>query len=134
MSETTETIAGADFRWNAEEALKLLDRGYRVVLIKDGLGGITALSVPAADRLDDGLEAWREFEAEPPLGRRWTIEDAQREVFAGPNKYAGCGHSVAQALHCMAEKAVFHRLPDGKGGHHTPPPEPEYPFAADEED
>jgi hypothetical protein len=118
-----ENAAAVEFRWNAEEALKLLDRGYRVVLTKDGLGGITALAVPKGTGLSRGLREWREFEPAEPVGREWTIEDAQREVFEGPNKYSGCGHSVAQALHCLAEKAVFHRLPDGKGGFHTPPQE-----------
>lgn len=113
------------FQWNAEEALKLLDRGYRIVLTKDGLGSITALAIPKGKSLSQGLREWREFEPLPPVGREWTIEDAQREVFDGPNKFSGCGHSVSAALHCLTEKAVFHRLPDGKGGFHVPPKEPD---------
>lgn len=113
------------FTWNAEEALKLLDRGYRIVLTKDGLGGITALAIPKGTSLNKGLRDWKEFEAPEPVGRPWMIEDAQREIFAGPNKFSGGGHSVAAALHSLTEKAVFNRLPDGKGGFFTPPPEPE---------
>lgn len=109
MSDATEVT---EFRWNAEEALKLLDRGYRIVLTKDGLGDITALAIPKGTGLSAGLRAWREYEYP---GADVTPDDL---VFGGPNKFSGCGKSVAQALHCLTEKAVFDRLPDGKGGFH----------------
>ena len=114
-----------EFQWNAEEALKLLNRGYRVVLMQDGLGDITALAIPKGTDLEDGVEAWRECDGLPEVPSETEEEqlaDIQRSVFAGPNKFAGGGGSVAMALHCLTEKAVFHRLPDGKGGFYTPPP------------
>lgn len=66
------------FAWNAEEALKLLNRGYRIVLTQDGLGDITALAIPKDVTLDYGLEAWRDFG--PPCE---TLEDMQRSVLRG---------------------------------------------------
>jgi hypothetical protein len=104
------------FVWNAEEALKVLNRGCRIILTQDGLGDITALALPKWKSLDEGLREWADF-----LPYSETIEDMQREVFAGPNKFSGCGKTVAQALHCLVEKAIFNRLPDGKGGFYTPP-------------
>lgn len=116
------------FVWNAEEALKLLDRNYQIVLIKDGLGDITALAIPKGTGLSSGVQAWRDHSSEEiaslPLG---ASEEAQkrairRSIFEGPDKYSGGGRSVAQALHCLTEKAVFDRLPDGKGGYFEKPP------------
>jgi hypothetical protein len=105
-----------EFAWNAEEALKLLNRGYRIVLTQDGLGDITAVAVPKGESLNAGLKAWRDYNPECE-----TTEDIQRSVFEGPNKFSGGGRGVAQALHCLTEKAVFNRLPDGEGGFFTPP-------------
>lgn len=99
-----------EFKWNAEEALKLLDRGYRIILTKDGLGAITALAISKDTGLSKGLREWRDYKYEPNADF----------VFDGPNKFSGCGHSVSEALHCLAEKSIFHRLPDGKGGFYPP--------------
>ncbi len=107
------------FRYNAEESLKLLNRGFRIVLTQDGLGHITALAIPRETGLEAGVKAWIEFD--PDLGMKETIEDMQRKVFEGPNKFSGCGHTVAEALHVLTEKAVFNRLPDGSGGYYSPP-------------
>lgn len=114
MNEPTQSPE--PFRWNADEALKLLDNGWAIVLIKDGLGDVTALAVEPG-KLDRGVRRWRDFSTHPE-----TVEDMRREAFAGPNKYSGGGRTVAAALHCLTEKAVFHRLPDGKGGFYLPPP------------
>jgi hypothetical protein len=119
MDETIE------FRWNAEEALKLLNRGYRIILTQDGLGDITAVAVAKGKSLDKGLRAWRDQEPPEPKGDVWTIEDAQREVYHGMNKFSGGGSSIAQALHCLTEKAVFNRLPDGKGRFYKHPDDKE---------
>lgn len=107
----------SDFHWNAEECLKILDRGFRIVLMQDGLGSITALAIPKTKSLGGGLREWRENELS---GK--TTEDIQRFVFEGPERFSGCGFTVAEALHSLTEKVVFCRLPDGKGGYYTPPP------------
>lgn len=99
-----------EFQWNPEEALKLLDRGYRIILTKDGLGAITAIAVKKGASLNRGLRDWSDQDYNGP-----------GSFFRGPNKFSGCGHSVAEALHCLTEKAVFNRLPDGKGGFLLPP-------------
>lgn len=105
------------FTWNADEVLKLIDRGYRVVMFKDGLGDVTALAIPPGVKLDAGVKRWRDYDGEGGD----TIEGIQRDVFSGPNKFSGGGRTASQALHCLAEKAVFGRLPDGRGGYFEPP-------------
>lgn len=114
--------------WRADEALKLLGNGYRIVLFQDGLGDVTAVAAPAGRDLDGAVLAWRRHGPPEITGREWTVEDARRDVFDGPHKYAGAGngpHAVSKALHCLTEKAIFHRLPDGDGGFFTPPPAPD---------
>lgn len=113
------------FSWNAEEALKLLNRGYRIVLTQDGLGDITAIAIAKDVSLNAGMKAWREFDGMPLIESATEEEqlaDMRRSIFLGPNKFSGGGRSVAQALHCLTEKSVFNRLPDGQGGYYTPPP------------
>jgi hypothetical protein len=124
------------FRYNADEELKLLDRGYRIVLVKDGLGDVTALAVPDGVSVDAAIEAWQEHDGyedeldafESQRGRVPDDEEKrvlmQRSVFNGPDGLTGGGLSPSAALHCLAEKVTFRRLPKGDGGHFECPPMP----------
>lgn len=87
---------------NAEEARRLLDNGYRVILFRDGLGQYSALAVPLSESLSAAFKKWTNYE--PPTV---TPDDA---VFGGPNRMCGCGRSVAEALHNTAEKVFLRQL------------------------
>lgn len=123
-----------EFRWNAEEAHRLLDRGYRIILTKDGLGDVTALAVPKGESLNGALRDWRNhdgYEAERlACGLPEDVSDAvvrvlmQRSIFNGPDGRTGGGRSVAQALHSLVEKMIFKRLPHGDGTASECPPPP----------
>jgi len=115
-----------EFKWNADEALKLLDAGARIVLFKDGLGDITAISAGTDGSLDRAVRRWRAFMPPPPAPgatEEEQMDAIRRNVFEGPNRFSGGGRTVAQALHCLTEKVLFNRLPDGRGGYREPPPE-----------
>lgn len=90
---------------NAEEAKRLLDNGYSILLFVDGLGQYSALAVPKGNRVDVALREWRRHDS--PEGM-----DPADTVFDGPNQFCGCGLSVGQALHAVAEKVILRRLPD----------------------
>lgn len=108
----------------AEEARRLLDNGYQVLLFKDGLGQYSALAVPEDASVDAALDAWAEYESAGT-----TLEEIAASVFEGPNRYCGCGHSVGAALHAAAEKVFLRRLPDRPP--RPSPPEGETPDAPD---
>lgn len=100
--------------FNAEEAQKLLCNGFRIVLFQDGIGEITAVAVPQGTGLNAAIKEWREHDVPlPPEGA--TEEDRQEFgralVFDGPNRFAAGGQTVAAALHALAEKVIFGRLP-----------------------
>lgn len=87
-----------------EEVRKLLDNGWRVVLFRDGLGQYSALAVRCGRHLDAAMEEWEEYE---PGGGTPSTE----WPFDGPNRYCGCGLSVAGALKAVTEKVLLRRLP-----------------------
>lgn len=89
---------------NADESMKLLDNGYRVVLFKDGAGSYTAIAVAKGYGLQAAVRHWQEYDSPDDMPPADT-------VFDGPNKYAGCGFTPSAALHALAEKVLFNRLP-----------------------
>lgn len=116
------------FVWGAEKAQELFGAGYSIVLFRDGLGSVTAIAVDENESLDETVEEWRENDSieglpEGGLGMPDGEFDkaVQRSIFQGVEKQSGCGLSVAAALHCLTEKLLRTRLPDGKGGYFTPP-------------
>lgn len=102
MSQS-ERIISVD-RYNAEEANKLLDRGFSILLFKDGLGEISALAVARGERIAAALRRWVNYDPSPDM----PTADV---VFDGPNRMCGGGLTVAQSLHSVTEKVVFGRLP-----------------------
>jgi len=90
---------------NAEEAKRLIDNGYSVLIFKDGLGKRGLALYPKGERVDEWLKKWRLYD--PPA----DMPPAET-VFAGMNRYCGCGHSIGKALHAVAEKVILGRLPD----------------------
>lgn len=116
------------FVWDAEKAQELFDAGYSVVLFRDGLGSVTAIAVEENESVDETVEEWREnssIDGLPEGGLGMPDDEfdkaVQRSIFAGIEKQSGCGASVAAAVHCLTEKLLRTRLPDGKGGFFTPP-------------
>lgn len=95
----------------AEEARRLLDNGWVVLLFRDGLGQYSALAVREDASVDDALGHWEDYDptdSDP-------VPTPAESVMAGPNRYCGCGLSVATALHAVTEKVLLRRLPtDGK--------------------
>ncbi|TMJ00768.1 MAG: hypothetical protein E6G97_17705 [Alphaproteobacteria bacterium] len=89
---------------NAEEAAKLIDNGWKILIFKDGLGTFSALAVEEHRSVDKAMRAWRNYEA--PEGA--TPDEM---VFGGPHRLCGCGFTVAEALHSLVEKVLFRRLP-----------------------
>jgi hypothetical protein len=98
---------GSEVEGRQEEARKLLDSGWNVVLWKDGLGQYSALAYRAGESADKAVKAWREY-----FGDSTDPDDM---VFGGPHRYCGCGLSVADALEAVTEKVLFRRLPGEKG-------------------
>lgn len=88
----------------ADEVLKLLDNGWRVLLYKNQLGSISALAVPKGKSVN---AAYRE------LLRYESPDDTPIEQlgFDGPNRYVTDGFAVAEVLHNLTEKVLFGRLP-----------------------
>lgn len=82
---------------SGENARRLLDNGWQVVLFKDGLGQYTALACRDDESIDEAIEEWANHEANHPMD--------------GPNRYAGCHFSINQALEAVTEKVLFARLP-----------------------
>lgn len=88
----------------ADESMKLLDNGYRVVLFKDGTGSYTAVAVAKGDGLQAAVRRWQNHDEPVDLPpEKWP--------FDGPNKFAGCGFTPSEALHALTEKVLFNRLP-----------------------
>lgn len=92
---------------NADEAMKLLDNGYRIVIFKDGAGSYTAIAVPNGTGLQHAVRVWKEYDSPADMPPAET-------VFDGPNRFAGCGLTVSEALHALTEKVLFKRLPPPK--------------------
>lgn len=84
------------------DVMKLLDNGWKVLLFRDGLGQVSALAVREKDSVDKAVSRWADFESE--------LSPAE-SVFDGPNRYCGCGTTVAAALTAVTEKVLFRRLP-----------------------
>lgn len=87
-----------------EEARKLLDNGWNVVMFRDGLGQYSAMAVQKGKSIDQAITEWTEYDDDPC--------DPDDMVFGGPNRYCGCGFSVENALKALTEKVLFRRLPD----------------------
>lgn len=92
-----------------EEVRKLLDNGWQVLLFRDGLGSYSALAVGAGSSVDDAKRRWSHY-----LPRMRNMAEIKDSVFAGPNRYVGCGHTVDDALRAVTEKVLFRRLPERK--------------------
>lgn len=82
---------------NCENARKLLDNGWQILLFRDGLGQYTALACREDESVDDSVGYWANHEAVHP--------------FEGPNRFAGCAFSVNEAIEAVTEKVLFKRLP-----------------------
>lgn len=94
---------------SAEEARRLLDNGYAVLLFRDGLGHYSALAVRDGASVDDALRAWSDHETDARLPpEQWPYD--------GPNRTCGCGPTVAAALHACAEKVLLRQLPPRREG------------------
>ena len=89
----------------AEEARRLLDNEYRIILFRDGLGQYSALAVPKDKGLSRALREWREHEPD------YETVPIQETIFDGPNRYCGCGLTIEDALHAVAEKVLLRQLP-----------------------
>ncbi len=98
-----------------EDARKLLDNGWQILIFRDGLGQYTALAAKEDESVDAALDAWEEADDPPDDGE--LIESCiEHAVMGGANRYAGCGLSVAHALHALTEKVLFRRVPKLEGG------------------
>lgn len=91
--------------WQPEEARRLLDNGWQVLLFRDGLGQYSALAVRDDASVDDAVAGWSDHETD------YEAVSIPESVYDGPNRYCGCGLSVSEALHSVAEKVIFRRLP-----------------------
>jgi hypothetical protein len=69
-----------------EEARKLPDNGWQVLLFKDGLGQYDALAVKKGEDVSAALRAWAEHSPVELPGE--SVEDlADRLLFDGPHRY-----------------------------------------------
>ena len=93
------------------DAVKLLDNGWQILLFRDGLGQYSALAVRDGASVDEAIARWADHEpderAEGEAAEQWS----DRHVFGGPNRYCGCGVTIADALAAVTEKVLFRRLP-----------------------
>lgn len=86
--------------YDAEKARQLLNLGYRLAVLLDGLGHVSVLATQ--DNLEDAVEDWVAYDS--PLS-------PAESVFDGPNRYCGEGLTVAEALESVTEKVLHGRLP-----------------------
>lgn len=80
-----------------ENAMKLLDNGWAILLFRDGLKQYSALAIKPGASVDDELENWKEEDRPHP--------------FVGMNKYCSCGFTVEESINAVVEKVLFDRLP-----------------------
>jgi hypothetical protein len=98
------------FTVNAEEALKLLDNGWRILLFKDGLGLVSALAVRKGLSPSQALREWRNCGCPQPEPGEGHQDYRYRTSLAGPHRYECGATSVAYALHGLTEKVLFNRI------------------------
>ncbi len=79
------------------DAQKLLDNGWMILIHRNGLGTYEALAVPKGVSPTKALRQWR---------RHVGVDS-----FDGPNRYSGEGFTVELAMLACVEKTLFNRLP-----------------------
>ncbi len=93
------------------EAMKLLDNGWRIVLYRGGLGEYVALAVSKSTAsIDDALRSYMDYE--PEIDGLSSQEAADALVFSGENRLGGGGLTPEEAVRSCVEKVLFRRLPD----------------------
>lgn len=84
---------------NAEEARKLIDNGWAIVMFLDGIKSYTAIAFRQGESADQAVNDWQD-------------EDHEDMVFGGKYRYAACGFTIADTLESLTEKVLFCRLPE----------------------
>lgn len=97
---------GTAWESDVEDARKLLDNGWNVLLFRDGLGQYSALAYrPNQTSASQALRDWRDHDPKC---------SPKESVFDGPHRNCGCGFSIEDALRAVTEKVLFGRLPEKK--------------------
>lgn len=86
------------------DAIKLLDNGWQILLHRNGLGTYEALAVREGKSVNKALRSWRDHEPAADV-------EPKDIPFDGPNRYSAEGDTPLEAIHALAEKVLFRRLP-----------------------